>query len=101
MVLLLLGSLAMTCWSGLEAYGDEGHGPLASVDGSLISSALADRDGDKHRKGGSEFCEEVHELFANFTLFLVFLHIAGVVVSSILHGENLVGAMLSGYKKNT
>lgn len=100
MVLLLLASLAMTCWSGVETYGAEGHGPLASADVSVISSAHADSDHVEPGSGGSEFWEEVHEVFANFSLFLVFVHIAGVVVSSILHSENLVRAMLSGYKKN-
>ena len=35
----------------------------------------------------------------NFMLLLIFLHIAGVVVSSRLQGENLVKAMMSGKKE--
>jgi hypothetical protein len=31
-------------------------------------------------------------------LALVALHVGGVIVSSLLHRENLVGSMLSGYK---
>lgn len=47
---------------------------------------------------GPEALEELHEAAANATLALVFVHIAGVVVSSRLHRENLIGAMINGYK---
>jgi len=104
MVLLLLVGLVVTCWSGLEAYAVEGHGPLANAQVTVISSAYADDDGDEHENRGEgegdEFWEEIHEFAANFTLFLVFVHIAGVVVASRLHGENLVRAMFTGNKQN-
>ena len=48
-----------------------------------------------------EMFEESHETLAYAMLTVVFLHIAGVVVSSRLHGENLVRAMLTGYKSGT
>lgn len=105
MVLVLLTSLVFTCFSGLKAYGVEGHGPLASVDMSLISTAYADddkHDGDKkHEDEEDEFWKEIHEFFGNFTLFMVLIHIAGVVVSSRLHKESLVKAMVTGYKEET
>jgi cytochrome b len=47
---------------------------------------------------GGEVVAELHETVANAMLALVFLHILAVVISSRLHGENLVKAMLTGYK---
>ena len=48
---------------------------------------------------GGEWLEELHEGTANAMLTLVVVHVAGVVVSSFLHRENLVGSMVTGYKK--
>ena len=45
-----------------------------------------------------EWMEEVHEAAANIMLALVLVHVAGVAVSSWLHRENLVGAMITGRK---
>jgi len=99
MVILLLIFLALTSWSGLKAYQAEGKGPLASTEISWVNVAQADDDSRNKGKKGDEFWEDVHELLANFTLFLIFVHIAGVFVSSVLHKENLVRAMISGQKK--
>jgi cytochrome b len=109
MVVALLLSLVVTTWSGLEIYAiEENAGPLAGLYGdaatgpqlpTLVASAHA--SDDDHGKGlerAEEFWEEVHEVAANLTLLLVLLHVAGVVVASVSHRENLVKAMVSGRK---
>jgi cytochrome b len=48
---------------------------------------------------GTEWFEELHEALASTTLVLVGLHVLGVVVMSVLHGENLLWAMITGRKK--
>ncbi len=47
---------------------------------------------------GGDVVEELHELAANSMIALVGLHIAAVLLSSKLHGENLMAAMVSGRK---
>lgn len=50
--------------------------------------------------GGSwgDWVEELHEALATLMLALACLHVAGVVVGSLAHRENLVRAMLTGMK---
>ena len=116
MVIALLFSIFITGYSGLELYATEGNGPLAqytdthptksgSNEAFFIRSALADEKHDEKKSRnhheddeGDEFWEEIHEISANFTLLLAFLHIFGVAVTSKMHDQNLVRAMITGYK---
>jgi cytochrome b len=113
MIVALLISLSGTVISGLVLYAIEDQkGPLAGwvasdtgavATPSLISAAVADDDDDddddeRKNERGEEFWEETHEIFANLTLFLVGLHIAGVLFSSLAHKENLIRSMFTGQK---
>ena len=87
MVVALLLSLVMTVLTGLSVYGaEEMAGPLAG----LFAHAP---------KFLGDVFEELHEFFANFTLFLVVFHVVGVVLAGLQHGENLVRSMINGKKK--
>ncbi len=89
MVVLLLINLVCTVFTGLAAYGgEELAGPLAGLMAGV-------------GKSGAHLVKEIHELFANFTLTLVVLHVIGVAVASLQHGENLVRAMINGRKRAT
>jgi len=48
---------------------------------------------------GPGWMEDAHEVLANATIALVAFHVAAVVVSSLLHRENLARAMVTGVKR--
>jgi cytochrome b len=48
---------------------------------------------------GGDAVEELHEVVSNAMLAAVLIHIAGVVVGSLMHRENLVRAMITGFKQ--
>ncbi len=50
---------------------------------------------------GAKWVEEIHEALANSLAVLIALHVAGVVASSLAHGENLVRAMVTGRKRRS
>jgi cytochrome b len=84
MILLLLTLLAATVATGLVVYGgDQQAGPLAGM----------------FSKEFGESFEDVHEVLANITLALILAHVAAVVLASFVFRENLVRAMVTGYKR--
>jgi cytochrome b len=101
MVIALLLGIATTVGTGLALYAvEENAGPLAGW--MSVQDGTADGAGEAGGEGNrEEFWEELHEFSANFTLVLVVLHVAGVLLSSYLHRENLVRAMVTGRKRPT
>lgn len=78
-----------------------GHNPAGAVAivALLAGTVLLVASGwATYRLGAGEWVEELHEIVANLMLALVVVHVLGVLASSWLHRENLVGAMLHGHK---
>ncbi len=96
MILALLITIFLVTWTGLQLYADAGKGPLAEANVELIFDIYADDDGGK----SESIWEEIHEGLASLTLLLVCIHVAGVLLSSLIHGENLIRSMITGYKNN-
>ena len=81
-----------------------GHNPAggAMVIALLVSLIVVSASGVamiSNAYWGIEWVEEIHEASAVLTLVFVFLHVAGVIFSSISHKENLVRSMFTGKKK--
>jgi cytochrome b len=83
MIVLLMSVLLLTAFTGMAALATDGLGPLADT----VFANLSD-----------DLLEEVHEALANLMLLLIVVHVGGVIVSSVIHRENLIRAMLDGRK---
>jgi cytochrome b len=78
-----------------------GHNPagaLAIVALVLLALAVSASGWATYQAIGGDWFEEAHEAAASLMLAVVGVHIAGVIVGSWLHRENLVHAMVSGRK---
>ncbi len=85
-IYLLLGLGLSIVITGLLAFGgEERQGPLAG----LLNFPQG------------RFAHELHEWLSWLMLGVVIIHVMGVLVESMLHRENLVVSMLTGFKSST
>lgn len=81
-----------------------GHNPAGAVAIVLLllsSIAIVATGWAIYNDVGGNILEELHEGAGNFMLAVVAVHVAGVVVASRMHKENLVRSMLTGHKSGT
>jgi cytochrome b len=86
-----------------EHPGHAGHNPAGAlaIVGLLTLAALTAASGWAfYNEFGGEWLGELHEGLANVMLGLILLHLAAVLVTSILARENLVKAMWTGRKQS-
>jgi cytochrome b len=82
-IFAMLTLAAVVCVTGIAVWGaEESHGALAGF--------------GTHRMG--ELTKALHETLSWLMFALVAAHVAGVLVESRAHHENLAGAMVTGYK---
>lgn len=78
-----------------------GHNPAGAVAIVLLllsSLVIVATGWAAYNEVGGNLVEKLHDVSANFMLFIVIIHVAGVVVSSWLHHENLIRSMVTGKK---
>lgn len=100
MIVALLVTLSGTAFTGWLIEEPDRIAMLPDLP-QIVAPAWADDDGRDHGRHGEleDQLEEVHEVLANLLLLLVALHVAGVVLASFRHHENLARAMVTGDKR--
>ncbi len=79
-----------------------GHNPAGSlaIYAILALSLLVGATGyAAYNEIGGEWLADLHEGVSNAMLGLVAIHIGAVIVSSLIHRENLAAAMVNGHKR--
>lgn len=83
MIVALLASLTVTAMTGMTLYAMEGRGPLAATFVVSWSGSLV---------------EQIHHLASETTLWLVIVHVLGVLIMGRYHRQRLIRAMFDGMK---
>ena len=87
MAIALLSALGIVCVTGLSVFAViDFDGPLT---GLLI---VSDRT--------AYVLEDVHALAVNVVLVMIAIHLIGVIAASFQHRENIVRAMITGFKES-
>jgi cytochrome b len=79
-----------------------GHNPvgaIAIVAMLALAAGVAATGWASYNELGGHWLEELHEGAAATLLGVAIVHVAGVVLASLLHRENLVRAMITGRKR--
>ncbi|ATX78364.1 MULTISPECIES: cytochrome b/b6 domain-containing protein [Reinekea] len=84
MIICLLLGLAFMAFTGMLLAGFDGNGPL--VESTLMAWEFLP-------------IKDLHEIMASLLILAIGVHVAAVLLSSYLHGENLIRAMLNGKKQ--
>ena len=87
----------------LRARRHLGHNPaggamILALFGLVLTAGISGWMSETDRFFGVGWVEGLHSASANLLLLLVIGHVIGVFVTSFLHGENLVRAMVTGRK---
>jgi cytochrome b len=78
-----------------------GHNPLGALAIIVLLGLILITAGTGHLvydAAAGEWAEEMHEATAGILLGMVVVHLIGVTATSVLHRENLIGAMITGRK---
>ena len=68
---------------------------------TVMSAGISGWMSETDRFFGVSWVEDLHSYSADLLMALIVFHLAGVVVASLQHGENLVRAMVTGRKPAT
>jgi len=96
MVIAMLTLLLLVTVSGIQVQQAEQSKEQTSQ--SIVAYADANDADEGEESAAEEFWEEIHETASNLMLLLIAFHVTGVILSSRLHKESLVKAMITGKK---